>query len=866
MMARSMAKDVYSTLFDFSVVKVNELIKFSEEKKWIGILDIYGFEFFENNSMEQYLINYANERLQQFFIQQVFQAEKAEYEAEGIDHSMIVYSDNAIVLEVFDKPKAGIFSFLEEACLIASGTAESFTSTCHKNIKNEHYCQPKGDARMKFEVIHTAAPVTYNAQDFIIKNKHKLPNSMIEMFQKANNSCVREGFQAVELPDTKSMKGKFVGSKFQKSMASLMTTLKSSSAHFIRCIKPNQVKKPQVFEADGTLGQLVSLSILESVAIIHKGFAYRASFDDFARDNSVLMKVLGGDVDSSDTKKASFQLLDKVGISKDQYQLGATKLFLRKDAWLQLEKELKNIMFKIKPFIVKLQCIYRAWKNKREVDLHVGRVKLLQTLVRRYVVRSKELGKLANIRLFSGTLFFMKAANVVERQNAAALKIQKIYRGYRARKQTGKERRQKRGRAILAAFIRFAYAKKVAHRFVLRFSRARRLRAAVRLQCMWRRHAAQKKLRTLRADKILSRMAIKIQSRWRGYAARVRFALLKHYKPYAVIIQAHWRGYRWRKSAQFKKISSVFQRIKVRRLEDESIRLAQAALRKFFVQAKLQLLTQATYTIQKYSTAKLLKFHFVRLLAAAQRIQAWWRGQLVRRIVLEEKLKILLASQEGQARRQSIEECEVATKLIKETLQYGGPSEGWLHLLHVAVAVPSLSNLFPSGFARWLWSVHEMIASGYGVSSSSSSSSSSFSSSFSFSACSSVSSRAYPPHLSDIQFGGFHALALSSDGRCFAMDSKGAGQLGGVRVQPSVPVCIPLPHAVTVVQCGVRHSLVLTVDQSVHAWGDNNLSGCPLHSQSNAQNSINHFESQATPNTHTTIPPTPHFAAAAAEN
>lgn len=64
----------------------------------------------------------------------------------------------------------------------------------------------------------------------------------------------------------------------------------------LRCIKPNQVKKPRVFETENTLGQLISLSVLEAVAIIHKGFAYRASFADFVNDNSILLRVLGAKV------------------------------------------------------------------------------------------------------------------------------------------------------------------------------------------------------------------------------------------------------------------------------------------------------------------------------------------------------------------------------------------------------------------------------------------------------------------------------------------------------------------------------------------------------------------------------------------
>ncbi|CDI80568.1 myosin, putative [Eimeria acervulina] len=425
-MCRSMAKEVYSVLFDFIVESFNEKISFDHENKvWIGILDIYGFEFFEKNSYEQFLINYANERLQQFFIQQVFQAEKAEYEAEGIDHSMIVYSDNAAVLEVFDKPKAGIFAFLEEQCLLQTGTSESFTAACHKNIKSENYEVPKGDARLTFRVYHTAAPVLYNTTEFVPKNKMRLPNELIAVFKAAKNLAMKKAFANVEIPDTKNMKGKFVGSKFQKSMNNLMTTLKSSRAHFCRCIKPNQVKKPRVFETANTLGQLVSLSVLEAVGIIHKGFAYRASFADFVNDNSILLRVLGAKVDGSDDKAATLMMLERLGVAKDQYQLGASKIFLRKAGWLVIDQYFRTVMGNLKPLIVKLQAIYRAAKARTQYVQFASRVIRIQSLMRRYEVRKTQIKRLELQNIFTGAVYVMKLCLFQQRRALAAVQIQK---------------------------------------------------------------------------------------------------------------------------------------------------------------------------------------------------------------------------------------------------------------------------------------------------------------------------------------------------------------------------------------------------------------------------------------------------------
>ncbi|KAL8447390.1 hypothetical protein Emag_004361 [Eimeria magna] len=454
MMCRSMAKEVYSVFFDFIVASVNEKIKFDHENKvWIGILDIYGFEFFQNNSYEQFLINYANERLQQFFIQQVFQAEQAEYEAEGIDYSMIVYSDNASVLEVFDKPKAGVFAFLEEQCLIQ-------TAACHKNIKSENYEVPKGDARLTFKIIHTAAPVVYTTTEFVPKNKMRLPNELLAVFKKSENIAMQKAFQDVEVPDSKNMRGKFVGSKFQKSMNSLMTTLKSSRAHFCRKL--------------------------------------------FSELLFALFSQEGGD-----DKSATMTMLERLGVPKEEYQLGSSKVFLRKAGWLVIDQYFRTVMANLKPLIITLQSSYRALKARSQYLQFATRVVRIQSLMRRYDVRKKQFKKMELTRTFLGAVYTMKLCLLQKRRASAAVVIQKMYRGYRSRKKTAAAMRQAKLGKLLGKTRQGLY-------HIIR---------------------AKKTLQELRQEKVRNLAATKIQTIWRGYVARLRLALMKFLTPYAIVIQ-----------------------------------------------------------------------------------------------------------------------------------------------------------------------------------------------------------------------------------------------------------------------------------------------------------------------------------------
>jgi myosin-5 len=83
----SVAKFIYSMLFDWIVKIVNVKLNPSNssgKEKFIGVLDIYGFEHFQKNSFEQFCINFANEKLQQEFTRHVFRLEQEEYIAEKI--------------------------------------------------------------------------------------------------------------------------------------------------------------------------------------------------------------------------------------------------------------------------------------------------------------------------------------------------------------------------------------------------------------------------------------------------------------------------------------------------------------------------------------------------------------------------------------------------------------------------------------------------------------------------------------------------------------------------------------------------------------------------------------------------------------
>jgi len=276
----ALAKAMYSRLFDYIVLRINEAIPFTSSKtNYIGVLDIAGFEFFTINSFEQFCINYCNEKLQQFFNERVLSDEQMLYEKEGLGVEKIEYIDNADCIELIENPRGGILFHLDEESKLPKPTAVHFTSEVHRQFSNHFRFAVPRKSKLKehrdlrdeegFIVRHFAGAVCYKTTQFIEKNNDALHASLEALAQHSGSKFVQTLFKQVE-----QQKGKLtyvsVASKFRTQLGELLEKLRATGTSFIRCIKPNAKMVPGVFEGGQILSQLQSAGMTSVLELMQK--------------------------------------------------------------------------------------------------------------------------------------------------------------------------------------------------------------------------------------------------------------------------------------------------------------------------------------------------------------------------------------------------------------------------------------------------------------------------------------------------------------------------------------------------------------------------------------------------------------------
>ncbi|XP_035297121.1 myosin-2 isoform X3 [Cricetulus griseus] len=379
----ALAKAMYEKMFLWMVTRINQQLDTKQPRQYfIGVLDIAGFEIFDFNSLEQLCINFTNEKLQQFFNHHMFVLEQEEYKKEGIEWTFIDFGmDLAACIELIEKPM-GIFSILEEECMFPKATDTSFKNKLYEQHlgKSANFQKPKvvkGKAEAHFSLIHYAGTVDYNITGWLDKNKDPLNETVVGLYQKSSMKTLAYLFSGAQTAEAAKKGAKKKGSSFQtvsalfrENLNKLMTNLRSTHPHFVRCIIPNETKTPGAMEHELVLHQLRCNGVLEGIRICRKGFPSRILYADFKQRYKVLNASAIPEGQFIDSKKASEKLLGSIDIDHTQYKFGHTKVFF-KAGLLGLLEEMRDD--KLAQLITRTQAMCRGFLARVEYQKMVER-------------------------------------------------------------------------------------------------------------------------------------------------------------------------------------------------------------------------------------------------------------------------------------------------------------------------------------------------------------------------------------------------------------------------------------------------------------------------------------------------------------
>ncbi|KAM9101123.1 unconventional myosin-Ig [Sarcophilus harrisii] len=368
------AKAIYERLFGWIVGRINEVMEArgrdprrDGKDTVIGVLDIYGFEIFPDNSFEQFCINYCNEKLQQLFIQLILKQEQEEYQREGITWQNIEYFNNSAIVELVERPHRGLLAILDEACTtVGTVTDRLFLQSMDTHHRHHpHYTSRQlcpTDKTMEFgrdfRIKHYAGDVTYSVEGFIDKNKDSLFQDFKRLLYNSTDLTLRGMWPDGQQDITEVTKRPLTaGTLFKNSMVALVENLASKEPYYVRCIKPNEEKCPGRLDEERCRHQVAYLGLLENVRVRRAGFASRQPYPRFLLRYKMTCEYTWPNHLLASDKAAVGALIEQHGFQGD-VAFGHSKLFIRSPRTLvSLEQSRAQLI----PIIVLL--LQKAWRG-----------------------------------------------------------------------------------------------------------------------------------------------------------------------------------------------------------------------------------------------------------------------------------------------------------------------------------------------------------------------------------------------------------------------------------------------------------------------------------------------------------------------
>uniref|UniRef100_A0A8C8VKT8 Unconventional myosin-Ib n=1 Tax=Pelusios castaneus TaxID=367368 RepID=A0A8C8VKT8_9SAUR len=396
----ALAKNLYSRLFSWLVTRINESIKAQTKvrKKVMGVLDIYGFEIFEDNSFEQFIINYCNEKLQQIFIELTLKEEQEEYIREDIEWTHIEYFNNAIICDLIENNQTGILAMLDEECL-RPGTVtddtflEKLNQVCatHQHFESRmskcsRFLNDTSLPHSCFRIQHYAGKVMYQVEGFVDKNNDLLYRDLSQAMWKANHSLIKALFPEGNPAKINLKRPPTAGSQFKASVATLMKNLQTKNPNYIRCIKPNDKKAAHIFSDALVCHQVRYLGLLENVRVRRAGYAFRQPYELCLERYKMLCKQTWPHW-RGPARAGVEVLFNELEIPVEEYSYGRSKIFIRNPRTLFKLEDLRKQ--RLEDLATLIQKIYRGWKYRTRFLLMKKSQIVIASWYRRYAQQKK---------------------------------------------------------------------------------------------------------------------------------------------------------------------------------------------------------------------------------------------------------------------------------------------------------------------------------------------------------------------------------------------------------------------------------------------------------------------------------------------
>ena len=403
----ALCKTLYEKSFGALVERINRALdRPSSKATFIGVLDIAGFEIFDVNGYEQLLINYTNEKLQQFFNHHMFVLEQEEYAREGIQWDYVNFGlDLQPTIDLIESSgnAIGILSCLDEECIMPKADDRTFTNKLNVlwTLTNEDEEVHPGKTKYEpsrfeqgFIIQHYAAKVEYRTDGWLEKNKDPLNDNLTRVLAASSERYVADlfsdyadvsvgpgGHNTFGASKKRTMKkGAFrtVAQRHKEQLASLMMQLRATQPHFVRCIVPNALKRPGRMDVPLVLDQLRCNGVLEGIRIARLGYPNRLPFVEFRQRYEILTPGIlpRGYMDG---REACRRMVNSLELDDTIFRLGTSKIFFKAGVLAELEERRDALLFDI---FSRLQAVARMWTARRQMKKILNRAVAIRTIQR----------------------------------------------------------------------------------------------------------------------------------------------------------------------------------------------------------------------------------------------------------------------------------------------------------------------------------------------------------------------------------------------------------------------------------------------------------------------------------------------------